>query len=103
VKHQFTNMDIATPTNGTFGTVVTSLSPHAQIGDRFFVSFVVSYPEQPAIKTPEEAAAYALAMTRDDQPESTIWTVYDCQTGGVWALDQDEFEHLIDERDMLKS
>lgn len=63
--------------------------------ERFVVSLIVGYsaPDHGvAPKTPKEAAAAALALTRDEGSYGTHWFVYDRQTGKMHRFEQQEFE-----------
>lgn len=66
------------------------------VEDRFVVSLVVGYSDgRDRINTPKEAAAAALALTRDDGSEGTHWYVYDRNTGRMSLLEQSEFEDVL--------
>jgi hypothetical protein len=59
--------------------------------DRFVVSFIVGIRDSVAT-TPEEAAAQALDLTRDDGAYGTHFYVFDRQTHTLHLLEQHEFD-----------
>lgn len=59
--------------------------------DRFVVSLIVSYDDD-LVKTPEQAAAAALELTRDDGSGGTQWFVFDRKTRTFHQLQQSDFE-----------
>ena len=60
--------------------------------DRFVVSLVVGYSEDDGVKTPEEALAWALELTRDGGSWDTNWYVFDRKTGALHMLEQKQGE-----------
>lgn len=61
---------------------------------RFVVSLIVGYdPDMDSVATPLEAAAAALSLTRDENSDGTIWSVYDRDTKKMHHLLQEDFEH----------
>lgn len=65
--------------------------------ERFVVSLIVGYSDvegQGDVKTPEEAAAVALALTRDGGRDGTVWFVHDRKTGHRTLLEQSSFEDV---------
>ena len=89
-------------TNLPLGTTIPVRAINVREGDRFVVSLALSYGYSDAVATIEDAAAAALAYTRDRQLDESIWTVEDRETGEIWMLDQMEFEGRIDDNDMLR-
>lgn len=89
------------PDGETFGAT-TVVSPYVNDSDRFVVTFSISYPFSDEITDVEEAAAYALAFTRDSKSDDAMWTVLDRETDRLFLIEQREFEPLIDDRDMLR-
>lgn len=59
--------------------------------DRFVVSFIVGIRDTVAA-TPEEAAAQALDLTRDDGAWGTHFYVFDRQTQTLHLFEQHEFD-----------
>jgi hypothetical protein len=66
---------------------------YAESGDRYVVSFIVSYGETD-IASPEEAVARALDLTRDHDSRNTHWYVYDRKTRTLHWIKQGEAEPL---------
>lgn len=64
---------------------------YVRSSERFLVVFAVSYPPEDAPSV-EDAAAAALALTRDGGSASTHWWVYDRHTGEGVTLVQGDFE-----------
>lgn len=60
--------------------------------DRFVVSLVVGYEENDECRTPEEALAHAIDLTRDGGSWDTHWYVYDRQTKTLHLLEQKQGE-----------
>ena len=60
--------------------------------DRFIVSFVMGFPDLKNISNAQEAAYYALDMTRDQDCYGTHWCVFDRQTRGFHMFQQYEFD-----------
>jgi hypothetical protein len=59
--------------------------------DRYVVSFLVGYSSDDA-KCPEDAANWALELTRDAGSDGTIWFVYDRETGELARFEQSDFD-----------
>lgn len=73
--------------------------------DRYIVSFITGTEfkkDAPMPQTPEMAAALSLAMTRDARSDETIWFVFDRATEELHMFEQRDFEHFIDEHDLLR-
>lgn len=63
--------------------------------DRFVVSLIVGYPSGECdVHTPEQAAAMALELTRDEGSSDTHWYVYDRETKQLQIIEQRYFEGL---------
>ncbi len=62
--------------------------------ERYVVSLVVSCDPmgRHQAETPEDAARYALDMTRDDHAAGTTWHVYDRETRQMHVLRQKDFD-----------
>ena len=75
------------------GDEVESLSEWTKdMTDRFIVSFVMGFPDLKNISNAQEAAYYALDMTRDQDCYGTHWCVFDRQTRGFHMFQQYEFD-----------
>lgn len=79
------------------GRLFLTRSIYLRPQQRYVVSLMVGYPES-KVKSPEEAAAAALAMTLDKDSDSTTWFVHDLETREVYALEQKQFENIIHEK-----
>ncbi len=66
--------------------------------ERYVVSLVVSCDPmgRHRAETPEDAARYALDMTRDDNAAGTTWHVHDRRTGLMHVLRQKDFDPEFD-------
>ena len=62
--------------------------------ERFVVSLIVGYGAGDGVDSPELAAAAALALTRDEGSDGTVWMVHDRQTGQTLQFEQSEFEEV---------
>lgn len=77
-------------------------SIYADADDRFIVSLIVGYTEEDLAAgeydnndgtiTPQEAAKWALELTRDEGATGTHWFVFDRKTGRMHTLEQSEFD-----------
>lgn len=63
--------------------------------DRYIVSLLVGYTDS-EVRSPEEAAHYALELTRDEDASGTHWYVYDRQTHTLHQLPQRDIETIAD-------
>lgn len=85
--------------NGDF-TLAEVDSIYVDVDERFVVSLVVGYGKpdngQPrdGVSTPEEAAAAALDLTRDEGSGDTVWFVHDRTTGRTHQFEQEDFEEV---------
>lgn len=71
---------------------------------RFIVTLAVGYGQDggtDGVKTPEQAAAAALALTLDAGSDGTCWFVFDRETGQHHCFQQSEFVDLMYEEGML--
>jgi hypothetical protein len=105
-----------TTTNNKLGTAVGEEGRSIYLGEpvgskadadipRFIVTFAVGYGQDggsDGIKTPQMAAAAALALTRDSGSEGTCWFVFDRETGEHHCFDQSEFISLMEEHEMVR-
>lgn len=71
------------------------------INQRYVVTLAMSYGLPDGVSTPKEAAAAALALTRDEGCAETVWFVFDRQTGEHHCFDQGEFESIMHEKGMI--
>lgn len=70
---------------GTF----TYLDPE----DRFVAALVASYdPDRDDVETAQDAARWALDLTRDGGADGTHWWVFDRSTGTGQVVEQDTFD-----------
>ena len=71
---------------------VHSIYVHPQ--NRFVVSLIAGYAgaEDDDVTTPQEAAAAALALTRDEGSFDTYWCVYDRETQKQDIFTQRQFD-----------
>ncbi len=66
--------------------------------ERFIVSLIVGYDEQrDNIVSPEQAVAAAVALTKEQDQDSTSWCVFDCLTGTKKFISQGHVQHLVEE------
>lgn len=65
--------------------------------DRYVVSLIVGYGDGDGVSSPEEAAFYALELTRDGGCSGTQWSVLDRVTGETRMLEQSDFDGDSDE------
>lgn len=74
---------------------------YADEKDRFIVSLIVGYseddlsgesPGEVSDITPQQAAAQALDLTRDEGARGTHWFVYDRKERQMFMLEQSEFD-----------
>lgn len=59
--------------------------------DRYVVSLIVGYSDE-HVNSPEQAAAAALDLTRDDGSADTHWYVYDRVTRTLHLIEQGDAE-----------
>lgn len=75
---------------------------YASLGDRYIVSLIVSYSDDD-LELDEElppehriraqiAAHFALELTRDEGSRTTVWFVYDRETGQEYQFEQRDIE-----------
>jgi hypothetical protein len=72
-------------------------SIYANASDRFIVSLVVGYDDDPIVKDAKDAAAHALSLLRDGECGGTIWHVFDRKTGEMHVFKQEEFDDEVAE------
>jgi hypothetical protein len=75
-------------------------SIYVEPNDRYVVSLIVSYSNE--VRSPEEAAYYALDLTKDEWSCGTRWFVYDRETETMHEFEQDQFEQGDFTRDDLE-
>lgn len=59
--------------------------------ERFVVSLIVGYSDEEAA-TAEEAAYYAVELTRDEGAGDTVWFVYDRKEQRMHQFEQSQFD-----------
>lgn len=85
-------------TAGAFPSWPEVAEPYADGTDpieRYVVTLVVGFDPTTAggnVTDPKQAALAALDLTRDDHSRSTVWHVYDRDTGRLHRFDQSEFD-----------
>lgn len=90
-----------TPDGKTFGATQT-ISPYVEDDDRFVVTFAIGFKTNDEVMTVEDAAAWALAFTRNANSDDAMWVVHDRQDNKVFIVEQQDSEDAINERDMLR-
>ncbi len=68
--------------------------------DRFVVMLAVGYATDDGPRSPQQAAHWALELTRDAGSDSTRWYVLDRQTGVIHEYEQADIEDAEDDPDL---